>query len=153
MIDHGVTRGDRASHLTSVQYALAVAALAPERAFELSPPPDVPPAVHAFMRKIEVMPDESLLADYPRRWPARVTVTAGAARRERLVGDVPGDPARPFDRTRVREKFLRFAGPMVGKERAEQILSRCGEAFETGQFALLVSEIEQAAHPADRPSG
>ena len=99
------------------------------------------------------MPDESLLADYPRRWPARVTVTAGAARRERLVSDVPGDPARPFDRTRVREKFLRFAGPVVGKERAEHILAPCAEALETGQFALLVSEIERMVRPADRPSG
>ena len=30
MIDHGVTAGDRFSHLTSVQYQMAVAALAPD---------------------------------------------------------------------------------------------------------------------------
>ena len=35
MIDHGVKSGDRASHLTSVQYCMAVAALAPEMAFEV----------------------------------------------------------------------------------------------------------------------
>src|SRR5262249_8997114 len=72
MIDHGVIAGDRASHLTSVQYALAVAALTPERAFALSRS-DLAPAFHAFMNKIEVAPDESLLAEYPRRWPARIT--------------------------------------------------------------------------------
>jgi 2-methylcitrate dehydratase PrpD len=149
MIDHGVIAGNRASHLTSVQYALAVAALAPERAFALSPP-DVSPAVAGFMRKIEVRPDETLLADYPRRWPARLTVTAGAARHARLVTDVPGDPARPFDRARVREKFLRFAGPVVGRDQAEQILAQCGEALASGQFASLVYAIEQATGQLDR---
>ena len=36
MIDHGVTAGDRASHLTSVQYRMAVAALAPDTAFDVA---------------------------------------------------------------------------------------------------------------------
>ena len=38
MIDHGVTAGDRFSHLTSVQYQMAVAALAPDLAYGLSGP-------------------------------------------------------------------------------------------------------------------
>ena len=38
MIDHGVTAGDRFSHLTSVQYQMAVAALAPDLAYSLSGP-------------------------------------------------------------------------------------------------------------------
>ena len=38
MIDHGVTAGDRFSHLTSVQYQMAVAALAPDLAYGLSAP-------------------------------------------------------------------------------------------------------------------
>jgi hypothetical protein len=52
MIDHGVVAGDRASHLTSVQYCMAVAALAPDPAFELRSPPEPPPAVRGFMAKI-----------------------------------------------------------------------------------------------------
>src|SRR5712691_3446498 len=45
MVDHGVTPGDRFSHLTSVQYQMAVAALAPEMAFDVQQtPPDLPPA-------------------------------------------------------------------------------------------------------------
>jgi 2-methylcitrate dehydratase PrpD len=143
MIDHGVIAGDRTSHLTSVQYTLAVAALAPERAFALSPP-DVPPAMRDFMGKITVAPDESLVAEYPRRWPARVTVTAGGARHERLVGDVPGDPTRPFDRARIREKLLRFAGAALGSEKAEQIFANCCAALRSSQFTLMVREIEEA---------
>jgi 2-methylcitrate dehydratase PrpD len=149
MIDHGVTAGDRASHLTSVQYALAVAVLAPERAFALSPP-NITPALRDFMGKIAVTPDESLLADYPRRWSARVTVTAGSTCHGRLVSDVPGDPARPFDRTRVEEKFLRFAVPVVGRNKAEEIPAVCSAALENGQFAPLVNKIEQATTRIER---
>jgi 2-methylcitrate dehydratase PrpD len=143
MIDHGVIAGDRASHLTSAQYALAVAALAPERAFALSPP-DVSPAIRDFMGKIEVAPHESLLAEYPRRWPGRVTVTARGVRHERLVSDIPGDPTRPFDLAHVREKFLRFAGAAVGSEKAQQILANCCAALRSGRFTLMVHEIEEA---------
>jgi 2-methylcitrate dehydratase PrpD len=144
MIDHGVVAGDRASHLTSLPYCMAVAAVAPELAFDVQQsPPDLPPAVRAFMAKIKVEADEGLLADYPRTWPARVCVVAGAARHERLVTHVPGDPARPFDRAREREKFLNLVGPIFGEQKAEHILARCSEALATGQFGSLREEIDQ----------
>jgi 2-methylcitrate dehydratase PrpD len=144
MVGHGVTTGDRASHLTSVPYCMAVAAMAPDLAFDVGQSPaSVPPALHAFMDKITVEADERLLADYPRAWAARVSVEAGAARHERLLAHIPGDPAHPFDRSRVWEKFLRFAGPVVGTAKAEQLLARCSEAFAHCQFAALVAEIEQ----------
>jgi 2-methylcitrate dehydratase PrpD len=149
MIDHDVLSGDRASHLTSVQYCMAVAALAPALAFDLQQaPPELPPAVREFMAKIRVEADESLLADYPRVWPARVRVAVGSARNERTVTHVPGDPARPFDRARVREKFLRFAQPALGVQRAEQLLARCRAAITSGEFASLVGEIERACTDA-----
>src|SRR2546430_4642616 len=112
MIDHGVVTGDRASHLTSVQYAMATAALAPEMAFDVQQaPPDLPPPVRALMAKIKVEADEHLLAGYPERWPARLRVAAGPPRHPRDVTHVPGHPALPFDRARLREKFLRFTQP------------------------------------------
>src|SRR5262252_8072423 len=81
MIDHGVVAGDRASHLTSVQFAMAAAALAPEIAFDVQQaPPDLPPPVRALMAKIKVEADEHLLAGYPETWPARVRVAAGPTR-------------------------------------------------------------------------
>jgi 2-methylcitrate dehydratase PrpD len=142
MIDHGVVAGDRASHLTSLPYCMAVAAVAPDLAFDVQQsPPDLPPLVRALMAKIEVKADSGLLSDYPRRWPARVTVVAGTDRHERLVSHVPGDPARAFDRARVREKFLRFAAPLVGTEKAERILVRCGDVLVDGRFELLMEEI------------
>jgi 2-methylcitrate dehydratase PrpD len=145
MIDHGVVAGDRASHLTSLPYCMAVAAMTPEAAFAVQQsPPELPASVRAFMEKIKVGPDERLLADYPRTWPARVTVTAGATRHERRVTSVPGDAPRPYERAQVQEKFLRFVAPVLGKEKAERMLGRCNEAFASGEFAPLLAEIEAA---------
>jgi 2-methylcitrate dehydratase PrpD len=146
MIDHGVVAGDRASHLTSVQYCMAVAALVPDMAFDVQQtPPELPSAVRGLMAKIKVEADERLLADYPRSWPARARVAAGSARRERGVTHVPGDPALPFDRASVRKKFLRFTGPVLGMEKAERILSRCSDVLASGEFSSLVDEIERAS--------
>src|SRR5260370_33962752 len=71
MIDHGVVAGDRASHLTSVQYAMAVVALAPEMAFDVQQaPPDLPPPVRALMGKITVEAAAPLPAHYTQPWHA-----------------------------------------------------------------------------------
>jgi 2-methylcitrate dehydratase PrpD len=142
MIDHGVVAGDRASHLTSLPYCMAIAAVAPDMAFDVQQSPvDLPTTVRSFMSTIKVEADESLLVDYPRSWRARVTVVAGPDRHERLVSHTPGDPARAFDRARVREKFLRFVAPVIEAEEAERILVRCGDVLVDGRFELLMEDI------------
>ena len=143
MIDHGVVDGDRASYLTSLPYCMAAAAIAPEMAFEVQQaPPQLPAAVRAFMEKIKLQADEGLLSNYPRTWQARVSVLAGTAQHARTVTHVPGDPARPFGRAQVRDKFMRFAGPLLGTDKAEHVLARCADALTTGSFAALVTAIE-----------
>src|SRR5262249_22806784 len=97
MIDHGVVAGDRASHLTSVQYAMAAAALAPEMAFDVEQtPPELPPAVRGLMAKIKVEADARLLADYPVSWPARGRVAPGSARHGRGGDPRSGEPGAPL---------------------------------------------------------
>jgi hypothetical protein len=66
------------------------------------------------------------------------------------VTHVPGDPALPFDRESVRKKFLRFAQPVIGVEKAERILARCSDVLATGAFSQLVDEIEQACSADSR---
>jgi len=123
MIDHGVTPGDRASYLTSAQYNMAVAVVAPQLADVLSPSEDaVPGVVHALMRKITVEPDDALLADYPRTWPAHVAVTTASGMHEKRITTVPGDPAKPFGAEDVAAKFQRFVAPILGTEGANALL-------------------------------
>jgi len=145
MIDHGVVAGDRASHLTSVQYCMAMAAVAPDMMFDVQQSPtNLPPAGRAFMDKIKVEADESLLADYPLTWPARVRAVVGSTVHERLVTHVPGDSGHPFHRAHVQAKFLRFVLPVFGTGVAEHILARCGEVLTSGHFGSFVEEIEVA---------
>src|SRR5262245_60461971 len=154
-IDHGVGAGDRASHLTSLQYTMALAALAAEMAFEVQQtPPDLRLTVRGLMAKIRVEADERLLVDYPMSWPARVGVAAGSGRHARIVAHLPGDPALPFDRESVRKKFLRFTQPVLGAENAERILARCSGVLATGAFSQLIDDIVQACSvDARAPSG
>ena len=107
MVDHGVTPGDRGSILTSLPYQLALAALAPERMRNQGPlaPAKIPAEVEAFMGRVTIESDEALLAPFPYRWPARLELTTPAGCYERMVTDVPGDPARPFDAAAVRREI------------------------------------------------
>jgi 2-methylcitrate dehydratase PrpD len=131
MINHGVTAGDRFSHLTSVQYQMAVAALAPDMAYGLSGPSGpLPPELSAFMSRIQVRGEEALLtAGYPQSWPAHVTVTA-SKRRERIVTDVPGDPARPFGEDDLQAKFVRVTAGVLDRDRAEAEFTAALTALE-----------------------
>jgi 2-methylcitrate dehydratase PrpD len=145
MIDHGVVAGDRASHLTSLPHCMAVAAVAPDLAFDVQQsPPALPDAVRGFMSKIKVTADDSLLAEYPRIWPARVRVVANSGTHERLVTHVPGDPERASSTADVMRKYTRFAAPVLGDGKANQIMQRVGPALATGEISSLTAEIEQA---------
>jgi 2-methylcitrate dehydratase PrpD len=147
MIDHGVTPDDRASYLTSAQYNMAIAAFAPQLADALSPSADaVPDAVHALMRKIAIAPDDALLADYPRIWPAHVSVTTASGVHEKRVTAVPGDPAKPFGADDIASKFRRFVTPVLGVEGADTLL-KTASGVTSGQTsaASLLTALEQAA--------
>jgi 2-methylcitrate dehydratase PrpD len=144
MIDHGVTPGDRASYLTSLQHNMAVAAVAPQLADVLSPKAeDVPAAVDAFMTKVTVEASDGLLADYPRQWAAHVAVTTGAGVHEKRVTSIPGDPSQSFGEAEVTAKFRRFAIPVIGEAAATALLRSIDE-----KPAALLQQVEQAiGHP------
>lgn len=146
MLDHGIATGDRTSFLTSLPYRLALAALAPQAAFDVAQAPaQVPDHIRAFMDQVAVIPDETLLAEFPSRWPARIEVTTSSGRAEQTVTDVPGDPARPFDRNAVREKFSRLAGPVIGAEACERTLAVAfGLLSGKSDAAGLLQQIEEA---------
>ncbi|MPZ55895.1 MAG: hypothetical protein GEU91_05210 [Rhizobiales bacterium] len=154
MIGHGVTPGDRASYLTSVQYNMAVAVLAPHLADALSPPPEaVPGAVHALMAKISVEADDALLADYPRIWPTRVIVTTASGVHERRVTSVPGDPARPFGEAEVRAKFQRFVAPILGEGGVSALLATASAVITGDRSAAdLLTEIERGCFALSGPA-
>jgi 2-methylcitrate dehydratase PrpD len=129
MIDHGVTSGDRFSHLTSLHYNMAVAALAPDAAYALSGLEALPAEFPDFMSRIKVSATDALPPEYPKAWPAKITVTTATGRHERSVTHVPGDPARPFGEAELRRKFQKLVAP-VPADQADGMFTRALEALD-----------------------
>jgi 2-methylcitrate dehydratase PrpD len=146
MIDHGVMAGDRASHLTSVPYQMAVAACRPNEVYDVGQSPgSLPAEVTAFMGRITVEGDDTLLADYPAVWPARVSLTTSAGKVEHTATHVPGDPARPFDAAAVMDKFRRVTAPVLTAERADGLAKRIVDGLNGPKFAFGWREIRGTA--------
>ena len=144
MVNHGVVKGERSSHLTSAPYQVAQAITAPEARYRLEPE-EFSEAVRSLMGKVTVEADESLRAHYPKAWPARVIVTTASQRHEKLMLHVPGDPERPFDERDVVRKFSRVLTPLLGEQPAAALAARSLEVAKTGDgAATLVAEIESA---------
>jgi 2-methylcitrate dehydratase PrpD len=144
MIDHGVTSGDRASFLTSAQYQMAIAALAPVTAFNLGAPASgVPAPVLSLMQRIKIVGDDSLLASYPAAWPARVSVVTRTRSHERVVTQVPGDPARPLGVKDLADKFYRLVTPAIGSDWAKALHERATGWSEPGRSKALMEEIDR----------
>src|SRR5262245_4056132 len=154
MIDHGVVAGDRASHLTSVQYQMALAAHQPDSVYALAQAPrDLPPALRTFMARIQVEADDKLLQNYPGAWPAHVSVATPAGPRYKHVMHVPGDPARPFDWPDVTGKFRRVVAPVLGPEQAEAMPARIVQSLDDRESLLrLVDDVTDiCARTSARP--
>jgi len=93
-----------------------------------------------------VTQNERLLARYPKVWPAHVRVATVAGQTHELeVEYVPGDVRVPFDAVQVKEKFRRFASPVLGGEGAEAMLALAAAALDEGDAPLrLFDAIERA---------
>ncbi len=146
LINHGIVPGDRSSHLTSVSYQMALSAIAPDAMFDVNQnPAAVSEEIRAFMTRVSVEADESLLQYYPRAWPARLVVGTRSGKHERLMTHIPGDPERPLDEGQVVTKFRRVVAPLIGDRAAEDLVGRSLAAIEEGgEPSSLLAEIERA---------
>jgi 2-methylcitrate dehydratase PrpD len=147
MINHGVVAGDRASHLTSLPYQMAITVLAPAATLDVrQSPAAISEPVADLMAKIEVTENERLLSRYPKIWPAHVRVATKAGRvHENEVEFVPGDLRRPLDNAQVKDKFRTFVTPVLGAEGAVRMAGLATAALDSAQApADLLAAIEQA---------
>ena len=148
MLNHGVVPGDRSSHMTSLPYQLVLAAMAPEKMVLLDYAPSPTPPEHAsLLSRITVEADESLMSHFPRSWPARITVKATAGGGERLVTDIPGDPARSFDEAQLRTKFFAVLEPRQDKANIESLCVAALGVLDAPESATkLLKQIENSYH-------
>lgn len=143
MINHGVVKGDRSTHLTSAPYQVALALTSPEASYGVEHSPEqIPAEVHALMDKVTVEADDALLSHFPRAWPARVEVRTASQRHEKLMLHAPGDPERPFGEAEVTDKFRRVVAPLLGAQGAAEWAARGLRAAADASAAPLVAELE-----------
>ncbi|MFM9969207.1 MAG: MmgE/PrpD family protein [Burkholderiales bacterium] len=145
MVNHGVVPGDRSSHMTSLPYQLVLAALAPEKMALLDYAPSPTPAEHlALLARIHVEADESLMAHFPRSWPARIEVNTKSGAEKRLITDIPGDPGRPFDENQLGEKFKAVLAANVGGSDIESLLRLALDVLDQPENTTkLLNQIEK----------
>ena len=110
MIDRPHVPTGRQDTFASVQYQLALAALAPDRLYDVTRATVADdPAIRAFMVKVRVATDPALDAAYPDAWPASVTVTANDGTLHVVEMRRPfGDPGTGFDWAAAIAKFDRI---------------------------------------------
>ena len=123
MIATRAVPGARQSTLVSVAYQIALAALAPERLYDVDrSTPSEDSAIMEFAAKVEVIPDEALNTFYPGAWPADVEVDAGGKTLHQRVVAAIGDPAHPLSRNDIDDKAHRVLEPLVGNGAAAEWL-------------------------------
>jgi 2-methylcitrate dehydratase PrpD len=140
MIATRAVPGVRLSTLVSVAHQIALAALAPERLYEVDrSAPHADAAVTQLAAKVEVIGDASLTALYPQHWPAEVEVEAGEVFRHRVVA-ASGDPEHALSAAGVDAKARHVLDPLVGAEHARQWLELCGAALGDGIACRKLAE-------------
>jgi 2-methylcitrate dehydratase PrpD len=96
------------------------------------------------MACIRVEGDDALLASYPAAWPARLSVATKFGTYERSVVHVPGDRDRPFDGSRITDKFRHVVAPVLAREQADDMARRIAENMDDRQSLMrLVDEVNQ----------
>jgi 2-methylcitrate dehydratase PrpD len=130
MIATRAVPGARQSTMVSVAHQMALAALAPQRLYDVDrSTPHIDAAVTQFSAKIEVMPDAALEEFYPQHWPAEVEVEAGGQSFRRRVTAALGDPEHLLDRAALDDKAHRVLDPLVGAARVDEWLRLCHDAL------------------------
>jgi 2-methylcitrate dehydratase PrpD len=139
MVDHGIV-GGRTARLTSQPYQIALAAIAPELAFDVGQSDDLPVDVLRFMNKIAIRADENMLQGFPGQWPARIRVRTASREFDRLIDAIPGDPRLSFDIGDVIAKSRRLIGVI-----ADDVADRCDAVLAgSATAAELLAFIDEA---------
>jgi 2-methylcitrate dehydratase PrpD len=79
----------------------------------------------SLMKKIRIAGDPDLTRAYPRKWPARVTITLKEGRRLEAANEYPkGDPENPLSQQELIAKFKSLTEGMLPSGQADTIIDR-----------------------------
>jgi 2-methylcitrate dehydratase PrpD len=116
--------GARASTIVSAAFQMGLAAYHRERLYDIERANAMnETAALAFVGKIEIVADESLLEFFPATFPAEIEVVAGGQTLRQRVTAAAGDPGRALDDTALRQKADKVLSFMPGSSPAQEIVS------------------------------
>lgn len=126
MIDQPAPLPERLGGIASAQYQLALAAYHPDELLDvLRPVQHQEPEFQSLMAKVQVVVEPSLASDYPRTWPARVTVQTAAGQAAREVGHTGGDLSHPFTWDDTVAKARRVLRGIVPEPTVDRLAAAC----------------------------
>jgi 2-methylcitrate dehydratase PrpD len=96
------------------------------------------PDFRALMERVQVVVEPSLASNYPRTWPARVTVETAAGQASREVGHTHGDPSHPFTWDDARAKASRVLHGLADAAAVDHLAAACRELGATTSVADLL---------------
>ena len=108
MIAMKAEEGSRSSTIVSAAFQMGLAAYSRQRLYDVERDNALQETAAAdFAAKVEIVTDEALMATFPVCYPAEVeVVAAGKTVRKRITAAV-GDPSRPLDDARLKDKAER----------------------------------------------
>ncbi|MGB6535344.1 MAG: MmgE/PrpD family protein [Xanthobacteraceae bacterium] len=161
MIGRRAEPGERQSTMVSVAHQIALAAIAPQRLYDVDrsmPVADGQDMKHVMEHvvqlaaKVEVAADSALDAFYPQHWPAEVEVDVSGQTFRRRVVAAEGDPEHPLGRSAIDDKAHRVLDPLIGAERVDDWLTMCHGALDgSSECRRLVAAFAQAANVDSAP--
>jgi 2-methylcitrate dehydratase PrpD len=141
MIATRAEAGARQSTMVSVAHQIALAALKPQRLYEVDRSTRTMDAeVTQFAAKVEVVPDPSLAPLYPLHWPAEVEIDAGGKTFRRRVVGAAGDPDNPLSGVQIDDKAHRVLDPLISTARVDEWLMICHAGLQgNAEFQTLAT--------------
>jgi 2-methylcitrate dehydratase len=101
------------------------------------------PKLVEFTSKVKVHLDDALTARYPRGIPNRITLTLTDGRTLTREIEFPrGHAGNPMTDAEVETKFRTLVEPRYGKQRADEILSRCWELEKLTNVTDLIALLD-----------
>ena len=99
-------------------------------------------AVHELASRVKVHVDKKMDRLYPNEWPVLVDITLKDGRHAaKRLDKVIGCPARPMTDAELSDKFLGNAGPVLGTDRAEEVLEACMNLERAEDIGELVRKL------------
>jgi 2-methylcitrate dehydratase PrpD len=82
------------------------------------------PAVREMMSRVRCVSDEEIEKEFPKKWPARATITTRDGQKFSTKVEYPkGDPENPLSWQELIDKFTVLASPVYSSERISEIVS------------------------------